>query len=193
MAEHVSPIGASPVVTGRVGLPAENEAGVSYFGRALRVDVRHAFSRNSWALSLGAGGSAIVARRPDEAGQSVLGGGLDLPLLAGWTSRSDLYSVWFGPRFHGALLQGRVLPPPELRAPAGATTGAEIGEDGLSAMRATDLGTGLLFGVRAGFRHVHVAIELEADYRHIAGSLGGIDRSFHQISLTPAGALSLTF
>jgi hypothetical protein len=63
---------------------------------------------------------------------------------------------------------------------------------------------GLTAGARVGFRHVHLALELNAAYHAVDGSfrptmsLGGgagpsASSSVQQISLTPAGALEFTF
>ena len=61
--------GISPWVSARVGLPHANEAGLTYTGRSLRLDGRHAFSLGgAWALSLGLGASAVAG--------FVIGGGV---------------------------------------------------------------------------------------------------------------------
>jgi hypothetical protein len=53
---------------------------------------------------------------------------------------------------------------------------------------------GGLLGIAIGFKHIHVALELEADYAYITGSFGGggqpvIPGSIDGVSLTPATAL----
>ena len=57
-------------------------------------------------LSLGLGASAVSALRPGEGaeGAQVFGGGLDVPLLFGFRSASDLYAFWLGPRVGLELL-----------------------------------------------------------------------------------------
>jgi len=51
------------------------------------------------------------------------------------------------------------------------------------------IAVGGLVGVAIGFKHVHVALELEADYANISGSFGGISARVDGLSLTPATAL----
>ena len=75
--------GVAPWVSGRVGLAGDNEAGLTYTGRNVRLDVRHAFAIGAAALSVGIGGSLIIAERPgvDVHGRDVgvFGGGIDVP------------------------------------------------------------------------------------------------------------------
>ena len=60
-------------------------------------------------------------------------------------------------------------------------------------VRGQHLRMGLVAGLRAGFRHVHVALELGGDWHHVSGRLGGASVAFDQLSLTPAGGLVLSF
>src|SRR5262249_19542953 len=92
--------GVAPWVSGRAGIPGSNEGGLTYSGQALRLDLRHAFllTRHA-AISLGLGGSALLARHTGEEKTSALcGGGGDLPALIGVRTTNDIYSFWFGPR-----------------------------------------------------------------------------------------------
>jgi len=43
--------------------------------------------------------------------------------------------------------------------------------------------------VALGFKHVHVALELEADYAYISGTFGGVSARVDGLALTPATAL----
>lgn len=174
----------APWLAGRVGIQGDNEAGLAYTGRGLRLDARHAFELGSTTLSLGLGASALAARRPDESGSGVYGGGLDLPLLFGWRSRGDVYCGWLGPRGGVELLRGRVLDS-ELGPTAGTAT--------LLDAKLTHLFVGGVAGARIGFRHVHVAIELDAAYHHVAATLGARSATLDQVTLTPSGALVATF
>lgn len=171
----------APWIGARVGLPHENEAGLGYTGRALRLDGRHAFTFGDLTLSLGLGASAVAPLRPGEGseGSRVYGGGLDLPVLLGVRSANDLYAFWIGPRAGVELLSGRV-PSPD-------------GSPTLADLRGSHVHAGLVVGVRVGFRHVHAALELSAAYHHAAGTLGGVELGLDQVSLTPGGALLLSF
>ena len=180
--------GVAPWVGGRMGLEGNNELGLTYAGRALRLDVRHAFSFGRGSLSIGLGGSAVMARRPGSGSDvsGVFGGGGDVPLLIGWRSASDIYSVWFGPRAGFEVVGGRL----------------QIGEGGAASSLGVDARHyyGMLVaGARVGFRHVHVAIELDAAYHHVDGTFTGkgaagtTSTNVQQITLTPAGALGVSF
>lgn len=176
--------GVAPFVAARVGLAEDNEAGISYTGRLLRLDGRHAFSfGKNLAFSLGAGASAIVAERPSdsEEGTAVYGGGIDVPLLLGFHTSSDLYSLWIGPRAGVELLRGTL-------------NVAEAGEPSdLVDAKATHFDVGGVAGLRVGFRHVHVAVELDGAWHTATGTFGDAKLSLTQVTLTPAGALVVTF
>jgi hypothetical protein len=176
--------GVAPWVGARFGIVGDNEAGLTYAGRALRLDGRHAFELGGTTLSLGLGASAIAARRPDAAGSGVFGGGVDVPLLVGWRSRSDVYAGWLGPRGGVELLRGRILDS-ELGPVAGPATSLDAS--------ITHGFVGGVVGARVGFRHLHVAVELDGAWHHVSGSLGPRSASLDQVTITPAGALVATF
>jgi len=167
-------------VGGRIGIQGDNEGGLTYTGRSLRLDGRHAFRLGGAALSLGLGASALAAMRPgeDKAGSSVYGGGFDLPILFGARSASDLYSLWIGPRAGIEFLSGRVVLP---------------GTDTLTAVSGRHVSAGLVAGLKVGFRHVHAAIELDFAYHRADGTFAGAKVGLNQLSLTPGGALLLSF
>jgi hypothetical protein len=182
--------GVAPWAAGRMGLPYDNEAGLTYAGRTIRLDGRHAFSigKNA-ALSLGLGGSVVLAKRPGEGADAsgVYGGGADVPLLIGIRSSSDLYSIWFGPRGGFEVVSGRL----QL---------GDVMSPSLFDASGKHFYGGLVAGLRVGFRHVHLAIELDAAYHHADGTFRPSSSkaavpstSVQQISLTPAGALEITF
>ena len=176
--------GVAPWVAARVGIVGNNEGGVTYTGRALRVDARHAFDIGRlWALSLGLGADAIVAQRPGQGidGTSMYGGGFDVPMLVGLHLPSDLYALWFGPRAGVEFLTGRLA-----LNPSGGPV--ELGD-----ANGRQVYGGFVLGMRVGFRHVHAAIELDGAYHRIDGVLGGVKSGFGQFTLTPGGALTLTF
>jgi len=94
----------APWVSARVGITGSNEVGLAYTGRGVRLDGRHAFQlnkKNTLALSVGLGGDLLLLGRQQanaQEPQSVLGGGVDLPIMFGWRSTAGLYSAWIGPR-----------------------------------------------------------------------------------------------
>jgi len=180
--------GVAPWVSGRVGLAGDNDVGLTYAGRSIRLDGRHAFSLGRPTLSIGLGASAIMARRPGDGNDvsGVFGGGADVPLLIGVKSASDLYAIWFGPRGGFEIMGGRLQLGPE-----GMATTYDVHAKHFYGM--------LVAGMRVGFRHVHVAIELDAAYHHVDGTFAptgnGAQTSTNvqQITLTPAGALEVSF
>ncbi len=188
--------GVAPWVSGRVGIVGSNEGGLTYSGHAVRLDLRHAFNfGNGAALSVGLGGTAVLARRPGEANANgVYGGGGDLPVLIGLRSRSDVYAFWFGPRAGFDILAG----------------GIQLDETSPTLdVSAKHFYGGLTAGMRVGFRHIHLALEVNAAYNYATGTfqtppVAGVagmpgmagtptSTSVQQISLTPAGALEVTF
>lgn len=174
LAQITAAPGIAPWVSGRFGIAGDNEAGLSYTGRALRLDVRHAFALGTAALSIGLGGSVLAPLRPGDAdgGSSVFGGGVDVPVLFGVHSKSDLYALWIGPRGGFEALSG------------------QVSEEHASARHFFG---GFVVGVRGGFRHLHAAIELDGAYHRADGTLAGAATGVGLFSLTPTGALLLTF
>lgn len=158
----------APWVSARIGIAGDNEAGLTYSGRAIRLDGRHAFSLGGPTLSLGLGASAVrPSLGPSSGLGGVFGGGFDVPVLFGLKSDSDLYSIWAGPRAGIDFLGG--------------------------ALSARHVFAGLVAGLKVGFRHIHVAIEIDGDYHRVDGSIGKIAVGLNQVTLTPAGALLISF
>jgi hypothetical protein len=60
-------------------------------------------------------------------------------------------------------------------------------------LSATRFYGGGLLGLAAGFRHLHVALELDATYQTLAGSYFNTSVSVAGLSLVPAGALWVDF
>lgn len=181
VAASIAP-GLAPVVAARVGLGQGFEGGVAYSGRAVRADVRRSFDLSlHWALSAGAGGTAAVAGRqqgialPNVDVAALHGWGADVPLLVGYESDGQLYSVWLGARAGWEHV--------DISA-AGA---------GPATLSATRFWGGGLLGLAVGFRHVHVALELDASYAHIAGDYGGLHTSVQGATLSPASAVWWAF
>src|ERR1019366_665062 len=104
VAASVGP-GLAPVAGARVGIGSQAEGGLAYTGRSVRADVRRSFDVSStWALSVGAGGSAALYGRaqidalPDVDLGRLHGWGADVPVLVGYESDGDLYMFWTGVR-----------------------------------------------------------------------------------------------
>jgi hypothetical protein len=187
VAASVNP-GIAPFVGARVGVGYDVEGGLSYTGRGMRIDFRRAFyfgDENAWALSLGVGGSAALYGRlqggelPGVNLSDLRGWGADVPLLVGYEASSGLYMIWLGARAgweHVTISQLTTEPGPGLGVPP----------IGLSADRYW--GGGVL-GAATGFRHVHVAIELDVSYESVSGSFGGTAATVDGVAITPATAL----
>lgn len=176
--ETIAPATA-PWVGARIGIFGDNEAGLTYSGHGLRLDGRHAFLLSKKvALSIGLGGQAVLAGRPTTTNepQTLNGGGVDVPLLLGWMSTGGLYAGWIGPRAGITWVSGM----------------AEV-EGKTEAISGRDVRVGLVGGLRLGFRHLHVALEIAGDWHAISGKHGTTQLSFGQLSLTPAGALITSF
>jgi hypothetical protein len=181
--------GVAPWLTGRVGIAGDNEAGITFTGRSLRVDGRHAFSLGAPTLSVGLGASALVARPPghgSDAG-SVYGAGFDLPVLLGIRSRSDIYAIWIGPRAGVELFRG------SLQLQNGSAPDPGDPENLPSDVSGHHEFVGGVIGMRAGFRHVHVAIEGSFTYHLASGKLAGASFQMNQFTITPGGALLISF
>lgn len=184
--------GVAPWVAARVGITGANEGGITYSGRSARLDVRHAFDLGRPTLSVGLGASVVIPDRPGSSSErsGVYGGGLDLPILLGVHSRSDLYALWIGPRAGFELLRGNVSETALLPG----TAGPGVSNDKLDDVSARHFFVGGLAGLRAGFRHVHVAFEVAASHHAAEGSFGSLPAtSIKALSITPAGALIATF
>jgi hypothetical protein len=178
----------SPWAAARIGFEGSNEAGLTYTGRAIRLDGRHAFALGTPTLSIGLGGSVVAARRPgnrsDE--RSVFGGGLDVPVILGVTSTADIYSLWGGVRGGFELLRGSIARP----SPFSDTPFDQGVEDAFSGRH---FHAGFVAGLRVGFRHVHVALEVDGAYHFASGAIGDRQVRIEQLSLTPGGALIVSF
>lgn len=204
--------GMAPWVGARAGIGFDSDAGVTYSGRTVRVDGRHAFvlgEKRAFALSVGGGLSGVLTRAgssspadpsgggregeiPGVDASGATGWGFDVPLLVGWRSNASLIHAWLGPRAGYERLGGelvlRIDPDPtvERHAPLGASR----------------YYVGGLAGLSVGVGPVWIAVELGAAYQAIDGSLdveqpgGGSTRHSAQLeglSLTPGGAVGGRF
>jgi hypothetical protein len=177
----VSP-GLAPWVSARLGVEDQLEAGLTYTGRSARVDGRYAFTLGeSGALSLGLGASGLLPKRRDDVGLRVGGFGGDVPVLIGWRSKADIYSLWLGARGGAELLNGQRDVPAELSPDPAAPTSEDV--DGYHAQ------IGGLLGMRVGFRYVYAALELGAAMHWAEADIGPETLTLSSFALSPSGAL----
>jgi hypothetical protein len=179
--------GLAPVVGARVGVGSQAEGGLVYTGRAVRADLRRSFElSDSWALSVGIGGSATLYGRdggaslPDVDLGRLHGWGADVPILVGYESDGDLYMVWFGAR--GGWEHVDI---DDVTSEPGS---GQLGTPPI-ALSATRFWAGGLLGVAVGFRHVHVAMELDASYASVTGYYDETHAHVAGLTLAPAAAL----
>jgi hypothetical protein len=179
--------GVAPWVGLRVGLGAESEAGLTYTGRAVRFDARHAFEDDSTALSIGAGASAIVGagEQPTDVSTPAAGGttngpldrptgfGFDVPVLFGWRSTAGVVTLWAGPR--------------------GGFEKLTANSSSAQALDVRHWYGGAVVGLGLGFRHVHGAIELDGYYQTASGSVAGESVHASGVTLAPAAGLIFSF
>jgi len=179
--------GLAPIVGARVGVGSQADAGLAYTGRSVRVDVRRSFDLSpTWALSIGAGGQAALYGRGDGGTLPAVdlghlhGWGADVPLLVGYESVGNLYFLWAGARGgweHVDIGDVSSVPgsPPLGAAPL--------------ALSATRFWGGGLVGAAVGFRHVHVAVELDVSYAAISGDFDGTHANVAGVTIAPSSAL----
>lgn len=176
--------GVAPFAAARVGVGAQAEGGLAYTGRGVRADVRRSFYLNeAWTLSLGAGGSAVLyghqeeGTLPDVDLGSLHGWGADVPVLVGYESSGDTYMLWLGAR--GGWEHVDISP---------AASATPIGAAPI-ALSATRFWGGPLVGLAVGFRHVHVALELDTSCATVSGDYNGSHVQVGGLSIAPASAL----
>ncbi len=179
--------GLAPVAGARVGIGHGAEAGLVYTGRGARIDARATVDRGAVTYSAGVGVSAAFygAQDGDSLPNMTLSGlhgyGADVPLLVGWQSAAGLYKVWGGAR--GGFEHAQV---------------SDLTSDGASGAAPISLsGTrywgGGLLGLSVGFRHVHVAFEIDVAYVAANGEYNQTHVSISGVTLAPATALLWTF
>jgi hypothetical protein len=160
------------------------EGGLAYTGRTVRADLRRSFDLTShWSLSLGAGGSAALHGRqqgetlPNLDLGELRGWGADAPILVGYGSDAGLYMVWLG----GRAGWEHVDIGPLATGPSAAALPHTLS--------ATRFWGGGLFGLAAGFRHLHVALEFDVSYASVSGDYKGTHAQIDGLALTPASCL----
>lgn len=172
VAEALTRPGIAPWVGARAGVGGRCDAGLTYSGRTVRVDGRHAFEKENLALSLGIGGTSVLSqlRKDDEADgvdtRGLWGWGLDLPIVAGYRSSASVIQTWIGARLGYESLGGFVAISERLfeDAPPGQTPEAELDADRFHA--------GGLVGLMVGVEPIWVGIELDVAYQWARGRLG---------------------
>lgn len=178
----VSP-GLAPWVGGRLGFGGQFDAGLTYTARSIRLDGRRAFhfgSEEQTAVSLGLGVSGLLPKRDDDLASRVGGFGGDVPILVGWRSTADIYSVYAGARGGFELLRGqRDL--------------AELPDDPAAPLVEDVEGwhghAGGLFGIRIGFRYIFAVFELDAAMHWAQADVGQTEATIRMFTIAPAGAL----
>jgi hypothetical protein len=187
--------GIAPVIAGRVGIGGRFEGGITYTGRAVRIDMRRSFDFGRASLSVGGGITAVFydSKVTEQQAQLALvdlsslhGYGADVPVLFGWQSRSGLFMVWGGARLgweHDEISPIDTAPPLMLPAAAADMAASFYG------LYANRYYGGAVAGIAGGFRHVHVALEMEAAYQTITGSFNANSVTVSGLSATPAGAV----
>jgi hypothetical protein len=185
VAASVGP-GLAPFGGARVGVGAQVDGGLAYTGRAIRADFRRSFDLSPrWALSVGAGGSAALYGHqngvllPNVDIGELHGWGADVPVLIGYESEGDLYMLWLGAR--GGWEHVDI-------SEVSSDNGATLGQAPIS-LSATRFWGGALLGFAVGFRHLHVAVELDASYASVTGDYNETKVQVSGVTVTPASAL----
>jgi hypothetical protein len=185
VAASVGP-GLAPFGAGRVGIGGSVEGGLAYTGRAVRVDLRRSFDvARGWSLSFGAGGSAALYGHQDQvllpnvSLNALHGWGADVPALVGFESDGGLYMLWMGARAGWEHVDIS-----EVSSTGSMTFGAPP-----ISLAATRFWGGGVLGFAVGFRHVHVAFEMDASYANITGNYNATPASVAGLTLAPASAV----
>jgi hypothetical protein len=186
--------GIAPFVAARVGVGDQFEGGIHYTGRGARIDMRRSWNlgRGSDGVSLSAGlgattlfyGHQVGGDLPNVDLGQLRGYGLDVPLLIGWDSPAGIYQAWAGVRGgwdHVAIEIVRSEPKDF------------TGQDAPISLSATRFYGGGLVGFAVGFRHVHVALELDVAYVHVDGAYNATQTSIDGVAVSPASAVWWTF
>lgn len=186
IAAAVAP-GLAPFVSARVGVGFTSEGGISYTGRAARIDMRKSFDiSESSSVSVGAGltvpfyGRQGTDALPNVDLSALHGYGIDVPLLIGWESTGGFYKIWGG--FRGGF---------EYDAISNVTSepkAVSLGFQPISLSGTRVFGAGVV-GMAVGFRHLHVALELDAAYQTISGNFNATEVKVAGVSLAPATAI----
>ncbi len=165
--------GLAPWVGGRVGVGRDLEAGLTYTGRAARLDGRYAFETDTTALSIGAGLSGRLLHPEQDSGtvgevplvnDGGLGGiGFDVPIIVGWRSSASVVQIYGGARGGYESLFGTYI-----------VTSVDRETQGEADVRAHRAFFGGVLGLFVGVRPVWVGFELDATYHVGRGSVNEV-------------------
>lgn len=207
LADKLTAPGLSPWVGARAGIGFTSDAGVTWTGRSVRIDGRHAFESKHYALSIGLGASGVLSQPgADKPGQTARGGGdipgvdsggasgwgLDVPVLVGYRSAASLIQVWGGVRGGFEHIGGDFY----LRTDLDPTIEQTAPVD------ARRWFAGGLIGVAVEIKPFWLGAELDVAYQSLQGSLrledaGGGTRSMEAtlsgLTVGPGGALAARF
>lgn len=177
--------GLAPWVAGRIGFGEGSEAGLTYTGRAVRIDGRRVWALSSALdLSLGVGATGLLPQRQDALQLRVGGEGADVPVLLGWRSAGELYSLWLGARAGGERLRGeRELP----------STPGTLEVQATEMLSGWHSWAGGLVGLRIGFRHVFAVLEVDGAAHWVRIDLADRQVSVSSFAVAPAAALIAKF
>jgi hypothetical protein len=198
--------GVGPWAGGRVGLGYDTEGELTYAGRSVRAGARHAFETDRWALSAGAGASAVLLRPgshpPDPSPMAttarfedrfdettVTGWGLDAPVVGGYRTEGEILQAWAGVRGGFESVAGHLALVPG--APGSPPTSERATVSGMRWY------AGGLVGVAAGFDPIWVGVQLDAAYQSVTGRVETDDAidplDLHVrtdgVTVTPTGVL----
>ena len=177
--------GLAPWVGARIGLGHDLDAGLTYGGRAVRIDGRRVFALSPTVdLSLGLGATGLLPNRNDPLALRVGGFGGDVPVLVGWRSAGEIYSVWAGARGGGERLRGQRELPLDPGTPELQRTESIAGWHSWA---------GGLVGLRVGFRHVFAVLEVDAAIHWATFDIAARSASASTFAVAPAGALVAKF
>ena len=179
--------GLAPIGGARVGVGWQSEGGLAYTGRALRADLRHSIDLSThWSLSLGVAGSAALYGHQDGSSLENVslgqlhGWGADVPVLVGYESEGSLYMLWMGARGGGEHV--------DISDVTSEPKAVTLGMPPIS-LSATRFWGGGLVGFAVGFRHIHVAFELDVAYATISGNYNDTPVTVAGLTIAPATAL----
>jgi hypothetical protein len=152
--------------------------------------MRRSFDSGAVSFSVGAGldtafyGRQQGAALPNVDLGSLHGYGADVPLLVGWQSESGLFMLWGGARagFEHDVIEQVTSEPKDV------TIGSS--PIGLTADR---YWAGGLVGLAGGFRHVHVALELDVNYQSVSGWFNATNVKADGVAFVPSSAIWWTF
>jgi len=139
-----------------------------------------------WSLSLGVAGSAALYGHQDGSSLENVslgqlhGWGADVPVLVGYESEGSLYMLWMGARAGGEHV--------DISDVTSEPKAVTLGMPPIS-LSATRFWGGGLVGFAVGFRHIHVAFELDVAYATITGNYNDTPVTVAGLTVAPATAL----